>query len=130
MFTEVISKEKATQEINAWLDSIGIYPDDRASKKDNVDRLISAMMYGSITVDADTGVITQKLGKPCGEIKELQYNSDIELGTINKRLTGAPLDMNIINYYAAAVTEQPIGIINLLRGQDAKTMKSVVVFFM
>ena len=59
MFEAKVDRAIAEQEVSEWLDYKKVKPASRESNKQFVDVLIDSVMYGNVTIDAETKVITQ-----------------------------------------------------------------------
>lgn len=131
--TEVISKEKATEEISSWMDSKKIIPGKRESFKDHIETLVQAVMYGMLSVN-DDNTLSQKLLYPVGEnnaISELVFKSRLNRQMITPHMAGVKSgdnDARIIGYMAA-LTGKNKAILSVLDSEDQRIADSIVVFF-
>jgi hypothetical protein len=131
---EVVSIEKATEEVNAWLDAKKIFPSQREKEKESITIIVDAVRYGSLTINPDTFELTQKLLFPIGEssgITELKYATrlnDLMLRPYLKNVDPRDADERLVAYIAA-LTSSNKGLLHHLVDVDKKVAREIVVFF-
>ena len=130
---EQISYEIASQEVEKWLSKNRIKASKRKASEPVIESLIEAVMYGQLVFD-ESLVITQNLDFPLGE------NSEVKQFTYKERITKKEVDDKLsvmknkdgsasITAYVAALTLQPVGIIDKLDTRDYSISQSIAVFF-
>ena len=127
LFKVVIAKEVAVDGINGWLDYKSIDPSIRTDHKQAVDKLVSAVMYGNLTI-GDGGKLTHVLKFPIGEdgaIKSFDYKGRLTVDEVEACL-GAGGSTKI---YGAALTGKASGFFGKLDTSDLAILNAVVVFF-
>lgn len=130
---EQISYEIASQEVEKWLSKNRIKASKRKASEPVIESLIEAVMYGQLVFDENL-IITQNLDFPLGE------NSEVKQFTYKERITKKEVDDKLsvmknkdgsasITAYVAALTLQPVGIIDKLDTRDYSISQSIAVFF-
>jgi hypothetical protein len=127
-----VSREKATEEINEWLDKKKVYPSTRETQKDSIDLLIEAMMAGDVTLDDKTNEFTVNLLFPLEEVKTLKCKARLNDKMLRPHLNGVkPSDADgRLNAYISALVSQPKAVIENLDSADKKIIMSIAVFFL
>lgn len=130
-----ITPEKATKEVNAWLDAKKIMQNTRDSNEDSTQLLIDAMVEGLITIDDKSNVITHNLNFPIGEgeeIKKLEYRPRLSDRLLEPYLKGVkPTDSDgRLTAYICALTQNSRGIIRNMDSVDKKISLAIAVFFL
>ena len=127
-----ISKEKATEEINGWLDKKKVYETTREQQKDSIDLLIEAMMNGDLILDEKTNELKHKLLFPLSETTELVYKSRLNDKMLRPHLQGVKANDadGRLTAHISALTSQPKAVIDSLDSADKKIMMSIAVFFL
>lgn len=128
----VVSIEKATQEVEGWLDKKKVYPSVRESQKDSIDLLIEAIMQGDLTLDEKSGEFVHKLQFPLPELTELRYKARLNDKMLRPHLQGVKASDADGRFLAlaAALTSQPKAVLEGLDSSDKKIMMSIGVFFL
>lgn len=130
---EQISYELASAEVEKWLSKNRIKASKRKASEPVIESLIEAVMYGQIVFDENL-VITQNLDFPLGE------DASVKTFTYKERITKKEVDDKLsvmknkdgsasITAYVAALTTQPVGIIDKLDTRDYSISQSIAVFF-
>jgi hypothetical protein len=127
---QVMPHKKATEDINTWLDGKKITPTEREAKKDDIERIVARIMDGTVTIDSSTRVITHKLLFPLERVTEIKYQPRLDGATLNPLLKHVDMNMSMYSAYGAALTGQPLGVINKLDSEDLKVVKAISGFFM
>jgi len=127
---EVMSRERAANEIKDWLDYKRVKASARESYKSQIEVLEEAMMTGDISLDNTTFEINQKLVfKVDGLIDSLTYKPRMAVGDLNKVPT-KPGDFDgKIAAYIAALTGKGLSHIQKLDTEDYKIGQAIAVFF-
>lgn len=128
-----VSREKATEEVEGWLDKKKVYPSTREAQKDSVDLLIEAIMSGDLTLDTLKNEFVHKLLFPLDDgPKELRYKARLNDKMLKPYLQGVKsTDADgRLAAHTAALTSQPKAIIEALDSADKKIMMSIAVFFL
>jgi len=137
VFPVVISEAAAVAEVTAYLDAKRVKPLMRSARMGNIGILVQAVMYGEITINHETWVITHKLNFPIndqsGNIykKELEYKFRVSLGEISEimRNVSDSTEMGNTKAYGAALTGLPAAVIEKLDTSDSAILASIGVFF-
>ncbi len=130
---EVISNERAAQEVENWLSIKKISGKRREKLKDNIEELINLVSGGQLSI-ADDGIITQPLLFPLGngnEIKELKFKPRLK-GIDISRAAGINKGFDLDNFVIsrlAALTDQNKEILKNLDTEDRAVSDAVTVFF-
>lgn len=130
---EKVSLEKATQEIEAWLNDKKIMPAQKEKYKDNIDILIEAIQYGCLEKCEDFS-LKQILLHPVGTdggITEIKYKNrlnDLMLRPYVKNVDADDADGRMTAFMAALST-QPKNVLMSMDGTDKRIAISIVVFF-
>ncbi len=130
---EVVSKQVAEQELNAWMDYKKIYPKSRVTLEAPISHLVDAIMYGDVSISADTHIITQKLKEPVsGLFDSLTYKPRMNVSDVKKYLSGikAMDGDSRTTAYICALTDKGPSQIDRLDTEDNKTAQAIAVFFM
>ncbi len=129
---EKVSREKATGEINGWLDKKKVYDSTREAQKDSIDLLIEAMMEGDLVLDEKTNQFTHNLLFPLDEIKQMTYKARLNDKMLRPHLQGVKSNdaEGRLSAFTAALTSQPKAIIESLDSADKKIMMAIAVFFL
>jgi hypothetical protein len=131
--SEVITKEKALKEVEAWLDYKKVKDGQKEALKGQVSTLVDAMQAGEITMDANTFVITQNLQFPVESLfDKLEYRPRIEIGAIHK--VSAAVKANDFDgkttAYISALTGKGFSHIQKMDSEDYKIGQAIALFFM
>lgn len=134
MFEAKVDRAIAEQEVSEWLDYKKVKPASRESNKQFVDVLIDSVMYGNVTIDAETKVITQTLDFPLKNkdgvetLTTLTYKSRSDAGALQKKAEGAK-GMGIYTAYGSELTGQITATLNRLDSEDFKILQAITIFF-
>lgn len=132
---EKVTKEIATKEVTAWLDYKRTKEAQRESLKGQIDTLVEAVMFGDVSINPDTQVITHKLIVPEATDKlytELEYKPRISVGELQKASTNVKatdFDGKVVAYISA-LTGKGISHIQKLDSEDFKIGQAIALFFM
>ena len=131
---EQISYEIAQNEVEKWLSKNRIKASKRKASEPVIESLIDAVMYGQIVFDSETLAITQHLDFPLGEdssLKTLTYKDRITKKEVDDKLSAMKNKDGSasITAYVAALTLQPVAIIDKLDTRDYSISQSIAVFF-
>jgi hypothetical protein len=130
-----LSFEQAAKEVKEWLNFKKVNDFKRVNGEDNIGRLIRGFAFGTLVMDPDTKVITQKLLFPVGkeiQITELKFKPRIEISEVQSRLTGVGPDDGVGRAlaYISAATGESSAVISKLDPEDYHLSGDLVVFFM
>lgn len=127
-----VSLEKATDEVEGWLDKKKVYPSTRETQKDSIDLLVEAMMNGDLVLNDVTNEFTHKLLFPLEDVKELKYKSRLNDKMLRPYLQGVKSNDadGRLNAHVSALTATPKAVIENLDSADKKIMMSIAVFFL
>jgi len=140
----ILVREVAEMEIEKWFDLKMLDPDQRdnvneiTEKDENKETLIRGFMWGYLTLEPDSGMITQKLKFPLKNesglttLDSLNYKyrlnqkqvKDSSIGLKARDIEGK------VAAYIAALTDQSRSIINLLDTEDRKIADAIVTYFL
>lgn len=135
----VVSREQAQTEIEGWLDFRKTPAAERAQKADDIESLVNAVMYGQISINPDTKVITQKLDFPiegekgAADVTEIRHRPRVRTGEFNRAMEGVNVKSllgGITTATVAAITGLPSLVIEKLDSQDTKISRTIASFFM
>ena len=133
--TPVVVKEAAIVEVNAWLDMRRVRPSVRANLAANIEMIVEAVMYGCITIDPSTGVITQTLYDPIKDVNtnavvidKLEYKTRLTMDEI-EAASKAGSDLAVSKAVAAALTGKAPAIFGKIQSSDFAVMASIQIFF-
>ena len=128
-----VTIEKATEEIDGWLDKKKIFPSAREELKDAIEILVEAISLGFLSLN-DKGEFSQELLFPLKEeqaLTHLEYKARLNDRLLEPHLKGVKAgqaDARIVAYLAC-LTGQAKGIIKALDTADRKITNSIVIFF-
>jgi len=130
---EQISYELAQAEVEKWLSKNRIKSSKRKASEPVIESLIEAVMYGQLVFDENL-IITQNLDFPLGEdgsLKSLTYKERITKKEVDDKLSAMKNKDGSasITAYVAALTLQPVAIIDKLDTRDYSISQSIAVFF-
>jgi hypothetical protein len=131
----VVNKNTAELEVNAWLDHKRISEKRREEKKAAIDSLIGFVEDGTVSINPETFEIKQNLKFEIGnqiKIKELIWKPFGNVGRVQiymKNVDSADYTGNCIAH-ACAQTDQSKNIINSLDSEDTAVIKVIANFFM
>ena len=132
---EVISQDQAQAEVTEWLDKKKVFAKEREAKKAEIEAMVDAIVNGVLSID-ETGIIKHTLIFPVQDkdgrdvLNSVSYKLRLDTGSINQRLKGLGMNMELMSGYGAALTDQPIGYINKMDTQDSKILRAIAGFFM
>lgn len=132
----VITKKQAEVEINSWLSSQDISPEQREAHKLSIAKIVDGVVNGRIIVDSEKTMLTLVLKFPIGTgefaTKELKFKSEIEVGDVQNRLVGAAPGDRYASVFAhiAAATGEAVDVVRKMNMKDFNFADSIVVFFM
>lgn len=131
---KMISKEQATKEVEAWLDSKCVSQRKRDKAKQAIEDLIEFFEYGILTLNHETFEITQILQLPVGDsgIKELKYKSRMPVGAAYDHLTKVKSgdgDGRVMAY-VTALTGVNSGIVKAIDTEDYDACVAIAYFFL
>ena len=134
---EVISREKATQEITVWLDYKKVKDSQREANKAQVDALIDGVQCGNLSMNETTFALTQKLDVT-DNISTLIGGDSLtfkarccigELQRASANVKAIDFDGKI-TAYIAALTGNSFSHIQKMDSEDYKIGQAIAVFFM
>lgn len=134
MNKEVIAKDAATAEVNAWLDALD-YPTSARSDeqvKEWISSVIESVQRGDISFESED-VVIQKLRHPLadGATKEIRYDFRFEVGDYQAKMKGKSTNdaiewnvakLSLISGHVAAVFLK-------LRKYDYSVASKLAIFF-
>lgn len=131
-----VSKEVATKEIDALLDSLDVPKETRefGTVKPYVDSLINSVMKGRLIIN-DNETVTQKLIHPLadGATTEIEYDFRFEIGAYNSKTKGTTSDKEIEWIVARlsllSIKELPTTVFMKMKRADYHVAKALTVFF-
>ncbi|KKL61274.1 hypothetical protein LCGC14_2196930 [marine sediment metagenome] len=128
-----IPLEKATEEIDGWLDRKKIYPSAREECSDQIDTLVEAISLGDLSLN-DKGEFKHELLFPLKEeqaLTQLEYKARLNDRMLEPYLKGIKAGDGVarIVAYLACLTSQAKGIIKALDTADRKITNAIVIFF-
>jgi len=133
--SKAIPKEKATEEINEWLDYKRIRAKKRKANEESIEDLIEAMEEGYLRFDPETKSLILELGVPLGtneQITELKFKPRVSVGEMKPylgKLKPGDADGRLLAY-VTALTGQPTAVIDTMDSSDQPLATSIVVFFL
>lgn len=131
---EVVSREVAENEVNAWLDYIHVRKSQRESEfaKVYINHIVESVMEGSLIFNEDK-TITQKLLTPLGEgaTKEIVYNSRFEVGKMIDIMAGVKSSDEASKVIAilSLLSGKPIAVFKKLERSDYVIAEKITLFF-
>lgn len=132
---EVMTKEMAEQEVNAWLDRKKIFKSIRETNKDYIDTLVDAMCEGVLSLDQETWEWNHTLLFPIGEnesVKSIKYKPRLNDKMLKPFLNGVKnqdSDGRLLAH-VAALTNTPREVLASLDSADKRISMSVAIFFL
>ena len=128
-----VSREKAVEELERWLNAKKITGNKRKSNEDIEEELIDAIEEGYLVLNEDNS-FTYKLKFPLdGEnpITELKFAFRVKIGVLNAKLRGIKIDdlSGRIQTYIAVLTDQPKGLIGALDTSDNSIASAIATYF-
>lgn len=134
---EVVNILTAEADVTNWLDAKKIKPAEREKNKDFINTLIDAVMYGQLSIDADTRVITQKLDFPLDDGKgnitlgTLTYQPRAAMGNLLSKTGNLKgISMAVYIAYASTLTGEIIATLNRIDSEDFKVLQAITAFFL
>jgi hypothetical protein len=131
---KLISKEVATQEIEAWLDAKRVRQSEREEKQARIDFLTEVIQEGLLVRKEDNTLVYTLLFPIGTELKtsELNFKPRLTIGVVNNYLSGlkATDGDNRMIAYARAVTSAPAETIKALDMEDYAVVSAIVGFFL
>lgn len=129
----VVSKEKAEEEVQSWLDFKKVSDSDREEHADYIKALANYISCGDLVLNEDKS-FTHKLKFPIGvgeAITHLTYKSRMNSQQLKPYLSGVKTgDSNgLINAHICALSGENAGVIGALDKEDIKIARAIVVFF-
>lgn len=132
---EFIDESVAQEEVNAWLDHKRIKPRKRKANEDAIAELVDGVVYGQLTINQETFVITQHLEFPIGdEVKtsELEFKPRVRVADVNSKLKAVKagdVDARLLAY-ASALTGKPVALLAKMDTIDNTLAQNIAVFFL
>lgn len=131
---KVVDLELATNDVNKWLDEIRCKPHKREDHKDNIEKLIDMVQYGSLAFNEDHHFV-MKLDFPIESgdepITELVFKNRCPMPQIMQQMKN--VDSGNFNEmyaaYAAVLTGKPKGVIKKLESPDFGVLRVIVGFW-
>lgn len=133
---EKITIEQATAEINAWMDCKRLPEAKRTANASSIEELINAIMAGELILTEENKLV-YSLRFPVEDnagnvvLDKLEFKPRLNVGAINERLKGVKatdVDGRMLAY-AAALTDQSLGMLGKLDTGDMGIVQNIVVFF-
>lgn len=133
--SELIGKNIAETEVNAWLDFQGITAAQKIVFAPTIVRLVEAVQDGTLTIDSATNSLTQKLKFPFGKeakVIKLTYKPRLTVGEIDDAKSKISEESSLRNTFAhlMAATCEPIAVLTLMDNKDFKLCDAIILFFM
>ncbi len=125
-------REKAEEEVNAYLSFKGMRPKRRIEKKEYINAIIDCVEDGTASIDPETKVIKHKLIHSAGGISEFVYIPRLNQGKIANRLRmSSSTDGNTaVACYIAELTGNNVTVVGLLDTEDNVIAQAVAMLFM
>lgn len=138
MYEEKVSAEQAKLEFETWLDAKRVKPEKREKYADMIESIVYGIIYGQVTVDPDTKVITQHLAYPIQDsngatvLSKLDYKPRLRTQELQDRTKGIDPGDGIgrLCAIAGALTGNSTSMISKLDTEDYEIARSVAVFFL
>lgn len=131
LFGVKLSREKAIEEVNEWLDSKRVRPSVRKDNEEAINGMIECFELGIFARDPETNVITQFL-EPGGALQKLEFKPRLtaeEFSKYNRNVKSGD-SQGFINAKIACLTGQNTKLIEKLDHEDAKVSHYIVIFFL
>ncbi len=131
-----ITIDKATEEVNEWLDSKKVSEKDKEANQDQIEKLVDAVCNGYLVVNHQDNSLTQTLKFPIkgetDETKEVKYKHRVTVQAIQTQMTGTKAGdfIGMLSAYIAAATGHPKAFVKQLDTQDWSLAQAIGVFFM
>lgn len=124
--------ETAASELKAWFDFKKVSDDRRAKLGSFTLVLIESLMTGTISIHAETKVITHKLKFPVGVYNELTYKPRITVSDAQTYLQMANQKDNtdVVLAYGAALSGVSPVVLKQLDTEDYMVLEKLAFFFM
>ena len=128
----VVSRDMAEREVSEYLDFKGVRPRRRIEKKEFIDIIIDGVEDGTMSIDAETKVLTHNLIHPCGTSKSFKYAPRLVQGKIAERLRMSSKSdgHSALACYIAELTDNNISVVGLLDTEDNVIASAVAMLFM
>lgn len=134
---EKITRENATNEVNAWLDYKNVSQRKREENQDSIEDLIDFLVDGTLSINDNTNEITHNLKVPLTGAEgqtlesELVYKARMTVKDLNVHLKGVKANDadGRVMAYICALTGQSRNILNLMDTVDYSIAGSLVVFY-
>lgn len=131
---DLISKEVAEKEVNAWLDYKKVNAKRREFLKGNIENIISGIQDGTFIIHPDTFIIEHKLSMPLGlngQIKALSYKPRMSVGAIQDNLNGVNKEdtIAVTVCYIMTLSGESKLILKGLDRDDYQNADSIAAFF-
>ena len=126
-----VSIEVATADVEKWLDFKKVRETKREKFAETVENLIEGFQDGLLTLDEETGEITQHLQFPANGIEKLVFKPRIDVGSVNLHLTKVkPGDSDgRVLAYVCALTGKLKAEIAKMDLEDYNVSGNIAVFF-
>ena len=131
----VLSRKKAEEEVNKWLDAKRVSTSRREDYKPHIEAITGCLERGELRLGTGN-VFTHTLLFPVGEgaaaITELNYKPRVTVATIQHHMQGVKSGDGSARIGAtiAALTGQPRAIIEKLDTEDYGIANYIVIFFL
>lgn len=130
-----VTEEVAEKDIARWLDARKTSDKKRETMESSIKDLVGYVMEGKLIV-SEEGALKQVLDFPIGDesiLKELEFKTRINVGDIQKRMTGNNIKSGDIDgrlaVYASALTGKPFATILSMDSSDYSVTSTVASFF-
>ncbi len=125
-----LTREKALNEVEKWLDIKRIRPSVREEQKEAIEGMVECFELGIFSMNDETNEITHKLQFE-SSISELTYKTRINSAQFSKysRKLKAGDTQGFINAKIACLTGQNTTIIANLDHEDSKIANQIAIFF-
>lgn len=130
-----VTQEQAEKEVNEWLDYKKISQSKKASKKDNVDTLVAAVVDGDIIFTPEH-TIKQILKFPLSvdkdAVKELEYKARLSTAQMQAAFKGAKMTeaYGMIASLVGVLTGEMTPSIGAMDSEDFSIAQAIASFFL
>ena len=134
-----IDRAQAQKEVNEWLSKTRRMSDAKMeSQKDAIEALVEAVSSGNITIDPESGKMTQKLVFPVKndtggvELDTFEYSARLRYKDVKSHLKGVKNDdgMGMVHAHVCGLVRKPMAFIDNLDFYDLNIARSIAALFL